>query len=91
MKRFVIERDMPGVGTLEREQMREAAQKSNSVLHQLGPDIQWVQSFVTPDRIYCVYLARDEKLVRKHAEISGFPANKISEVKRVIDPTTAAA
>jgi hypothetical protein len=89
MRRFVIERDMPGVGTLAREQMREAAQKSNSVLHDLGSDIQWVESYVTPDKIYCVYLAKDEALVRKHAEISGFPANKISEVKRVIDPTTA--
>jgi hypothetical protein len=90
MKRFVIERDMPGVGTLAREQMREAAQKSNSVLHDLGSDIQWVESFVTPDKIYCVYVATDDALVRKHAELSGFPANKISEVKRVIDPTTAA-
>ena len=91
MKRFVIERDMPGVGTLEREQMREAAQKSNSVLQQLGPDIQWVQSYVTSDKIYCVYLAKDEKLIREHAKISGFPANKVSEVRRVIDPTTAVA
>jgi hypothetical protein len=91
MKRFVIERDMPGVGTLEREPMREGAQKSNSALHQLGPDVQWVESYVTADKIYCIYLAKDENLVRKHAEISGFPANKISEVKRVIDPTTAAA
>jgi uncharacterized protein DUF4242 len=91
MKRFVIEREMPGVGTLEREQMRDAAQKSNSVLHQLGPDIQWVQSYVTADKIYCVYLAKDEKLIREHAKISGFPANKVSEVRRVIDPTTAAA
>jgi hypothetical protein len=91
MKRFVIERDMPGVGTLEREQMREGAQTSNAVLKQLGPDIQWVQSFVTMDRIYCIYLAKDEALIRKHAELSGFPANKISEVRRVIDPTTAVA
>ncbi len=90
MRRFVIERDMPGVGTLAREQMREAAQRSNSVLHDLGPDIQWVESYVTPDKVYCVYLAKDEALVRKHAEISGFPADKISEVSRVIDPTTAA-
>jgi hypothetical protein len=89
MKRFVIERDMPGVGTLAREQMRDAAQKSNAVLHDLGPDIQWVESYVTPDRIYCVYMAKDEGLVRRHAEISGFPANKISEVRSVIDPTTA--
>ena len=91
MKRFVIEREIPGVGTLEREQLREAAQKSNSVLHQLGPDIQWVQSYVTQDRIYCVYLATDVALIRKHAEMSGFPANKVTEVKRVIDPSTAAA
>lgn len=91
MKRFVIEREIPSVGTLEREQFREAAQKSNSVLHQLGPDIQWVQSYVTQDRIYCVYLATDAALIRKHAEMSGFPANKVTEVKRVIDPSTAAA
>jgi hypothetical protein len=89
MKRFVIERDMPGAGTMAREQMKEAAQKSNSVLHDLGPDIQWVESYVTSDKIYCVYVAKDEKLVRKHSEISGFPANKIAEVSRVIDPTTA--
>jgi enamine deaminase RidA (YjgF/YER057c/UK114 family) len=89
MKRFVIEREMPKVGTLAREQLREAAQKSNAVLHDLGPDIQWVESYVTPDKIYCVYVAKDEALVRKHANISGFPANSIAEVKRVIDPTTA--
>jgi cell division inhibitor SulA len=91
MKRFVIEREMAGVGTLEREQMREAAQKSNSVLQQLGPDIQWVHSYVTADKIYCVYLAKEEKLIREHAKLSGFPANKVSEVRRVIDPTTAVA
>ena len=91
VKRFVIEREMPSVGTLAREQMRAAAEKSNSVLRQLGSDTQWVQSYVTQDKIYCIYLAKDEALVRKHADISGFPANKISEVKRVIDPTTAVA
>lgn len=90
MKRFVIEREMPSVGTLEREQMRAAAEKSNSVLRELGPDIQWVESHVTQDKIYCVYLAKDAALIRKHADISGFPANRISEVKRMIDPTTAA-
>jgi hypothetical protein len=89
VKRFVIEREMPSVGTLEREQMRAAAEKSNAVLRQLGPDIQWIESHVTQDKIYCVYLAKDVALIRKHADISGFPANKISEVKRVIDPTTA--
>ncbi|HYC17300.1 MAG TPA: DUF4242 domain-containing protein [Pseudolabrys sp.] len=91
MKRFVIEREMPSVGTLAREEMRAAAEKSNSVLSELGPDIQWVESHVTHDKIYCIYLAKDAALIRKHADISGFPANKISEVKRVIDPTTAAA
>jgi hypothetical protein len=89
VKRFVIEREMPSVGTLEREQMRAAAEKSNAVLRQLGADIQWIESHVTQDKIYCVYLAKDVALIRKHADISGFPANKISEVKRVIDPTTA--
>jgi hypothetical protein len=89
VKRFVIERDMPGVGTLEREQMRAAAVKSNSVLRELGADIQWVESHVTQDKIYCVYLAKDAALVRRHADLSGFPANKISEVRHVIDPTTA--
>ena len=89
MKRFVIERNMPGVGTLEREQMRAAAEKSNKVLKDLGTDIQWDHSYVTADRIYCIYLAKDEAIIRKHAELAGFPANKVSEVKRVIDPTTA--
>ena len=89
MKRFVIERDMPGAGTLAREQMRAAAEKSNAVLRQLGPDIQWLESHVTQDKLYCIYLAQDAALVRRHAEIAGFPAGKISEVKRVIDPTTA--
>jgi hypothetical protein len=90
VKRFVIERDMPGIGTLARDQMRQAAVKSNGVLRQLGSDIQWVESHVTQDKIYCIYLARDAALVQKHADISGFPANRISEVTRVIDPTTAA-
>jgi hypothetical protein len=71
--------------------MRAAAEKSNSVLRELGPEIQWVESHVTQDKIYCVYLARDAALIRKHAEMSGFPANRISEVKRTIDPTTAAS
>ena len=91
MKRFVIERNMPGVGTLEREQMRAAAEKSNKVLRDLGADIQWDHSYVTQDKIYCVYLAKDAAIIRKHAELAGFPANSVSEVKRVIDPTTATA
>jgi hypothetical protein len=91
LRRFVIERDMPKVGTFEREQLRGAAAKSNDVLHQLGPDIQWAESFVADDKTFCVYLAKDEAIIRKHAEISGFPATKITEVKKMIDPTTAAA
>jgi hypothetical protein len=91
VKRFVIEREMPAVGTLEREQMRAAAEKSNSVLRTLGSDIQWMESHVTQDKIYCVYLAKDAAMIRKHAEMSGFSANRISEVKRTIDPTTAAS
>jgi hypothetical protein len=89
MKRFIIEREIPKVGTLEREQLRAAAQKSNDVLAQLGPDIQWVQSYVADDKLFCVYLARDENLIHKHAAISGFPATKVTEIGKVIDPTTA--
>src|SRR5215475_4693333 len=88
MRKFIIERDIPAVGSLEREQLQGAAAKSNSVLRQLGPDIQWVESYVAADKTFCVYLARDEDIIRKHAEISGFPATKITEVRRMIDPTT---
>lgn len=88
MKRYIIERDIPEVGTLEREQLREAAKKSNEALRQLAPDIQWIESYVAGDKTYCVYLAKDEEVIRKHSEISGFPANKITEVLRTIDPTT---
>lgn len=91
MKKFVIERDIPAVGTFEREQLRAAAQKSNEVLAQLGPDIQWVESYVAGDKTFCIYLAKDEAIIRKHAEISGFPATKITEVRKMIDPTTAHA
>ena len=89
MKRYVIERNIPKVGTLEREQLREAAQKSNEVLRQLGSDIQWVHSYVTEDKLFCVYLAKDESLIQRHAELSGFPASKVNEIKRIIDPATA--
>lgn len=88
MKRYIIERDIPKVGTLEREQLREAARKSNEALRQLAPDIQWVESYVAGDKTFCVYLAKDENVIRKHSEISGFPANTITEVRRTIDPTT---
>ena len=76
------------VGTFEREQLRGAAQKSNGVLRQLGPDIQWLESYVADDKTFCVYLATDEAIIRKHAEISGFPATKITEIRNMIDPTT---
>jgi hypothetical protein len=89
LRRFVIERDIPKVGSLEREQLRGAAAKSNEALDRLAPDIQWVESYVADDKTFCVYLARDEDVIRKHAEISGFPASKITEIYRVIDPTTA--
>jgi hypothetical protein len=88
LRKFIIERDIPGAGSLEREQLRGAAAKSNEVLHQLGPDIQWVESFVAADKTFCVYLAKDEAIIKKHAEISGFPATKITEVRKMIDPTT---
>jgi hypothetical protein len=89
MRKFIIERDIPKVGTFEREQLRGAAAKSNEVLRQLGPDIQWVESYVADDKTFCVYLAKDETIIRRHAEISGFPATKVTEVKKMIDPTTA--
>ena len=91
LRRFVIERDIPKVGSFEREQLREAAAKSTEVLHRPGPDIQWVESYVADDKTFCVYLAKDEAIIREHAEISGFPATKITEVRKMIDPTTAAA
>ena len=88
LRKFIIERDIPEVGSLEREQLRGAAAKSNEVLRQLGPDIQWLESFVAPNKTFCVYLAKDEDIIRKHAEISGFPATKITEVRKMIDPST---
>ena len=89
MPKFVIERNLPGVGTLSQQQLQEIAAKSCGVLGAMGPQIQWVHSYVTGDKIYCVYIAPDEAMVREHAAQGGFPANVISEVKAVIDPTTA--
>lgn len=89
LKRYMIERDIPEVGSFEREQLRGAAQKSNEVLAQLAPDVQWVESYVAGEKTFCVYLAKDEEMIRKHAEISGFPATKITEIRKMIDPTTA--
>jgi hypothetical protein len=88
LRRFIIERDIPQVGSLEREQLSGAAAKSNEALRELGPDIQWIESYVAADKTFCVYLAKDEAIIHKHAEISGFPATKITEVRKTIDPTT---
>lgn len=91
LRKFIIERDIPAVGSLEREQLRGAAAKSNEALRQIGPDIQWVESYVAADKTFCVYLAKDESVIRKHADISGFPATRITEVRKTIDPTTERA
>jgi hypothetical protein len=91
LKKFIIERDIPKVGTLDRAQLRDAAAKSNGVLRELGTDIQWLERYVTDDKIFCIYLATDEGKIRKHAEMSGFPATKITEVRKMIDPTTERA
>jgi hypothetical protein len=88
MPKFVIEREMPGAGNLSPEQVKAASQKSCGVLRELGPQIQWLHSYVTDDKVYCVYIAPDEATVRKHAQMGGFPANRVSEVRSVIDPTT---
>jgi cell division inhibitor SulA len=89
MPKYVIERDIPEAGKLSAEQLQAISQKSCGVLKQLGPQIQWVQSYVTDDKIYCVYIAPNEEMVREHAQQGGFPANRVSQVKQVIDPTTA--
>jgi Protein of unknown function (DUF4242) len=91
MPKYVIEREIPNAGKLSAEELRAISQQSCGVLNQLGPSIQWVHSYVTDDKVYCVYIAPDEALIREHAERGGFPANRISEVKQVIDPTTAEA
>ena len=88
MRRFVIERDIPKVGSFEREQLKGAAMKSNEVLAKLAPEVQWIHSYVAGDKTFCIYMAKDEAVIRKHAEISGFPATKITEVRKMIDPTT---
>ena len=89
MPKFVIEREIPGAGKLTPEQLQGISQTSCNVLRQMGPEIQWVQSFVTDDKVYCVYIAPDEEMIRRHAQQGGFPANRISRVHDVIDPTTA--
>ncbi len=89
MPKYVIEREIPGAGALSSEELQGISAKSCGVLRELGPQVQWLQSFVTDDKIYCVYIAPDQESVVKHAEMGGFPANSVSEVKTTIDPTTA--
>lgn len=89
MRQFIIERELPEIGSANRETLKAAAQKSNGVLRELGPDIQWVESYVAGDRTFCVYLAKDEAIIREHARKSGFPATRIVEIRKMIDPTTA--
>ncbi len=89
MPQFVIEREMPGAGNLSEDDLKGASQGSCSVLRDMGPDIQWVQSYVADDKIYCVYRAPDEAMIRKHAETAGFPANSVAQIRAIIDPTTA--
>ena len=89
MPKYVIEREIPGAGALTPEQLQAISQKSCGVLQNMGPQIQWVQSYVTPDKIYCIYIAPNAEMIKEHAKQGGFPANRISEVKTMIDPTTS--
>ena len=88
MPKYIIEREIPGAGKLTKDQLEGAATKSNGVLCELGPQIQWLESFVTENKLYCVYIAPNADLVREHARRGGFPANQVNEVKTIIDPTT---
>ncbi len=89
MPKFVIEREIPGAGDLSPDQLRAISQKSCGVIASIGPQLQWVESFVTADKVYCIYIAPDESTIQQHAQQSGFPANQVSEVRTIIDPTTA--
>ncbi|MCU0091898.1 DUF4242 domain-containing protein [Pseudomonas koreensis] len=89
MPKFVIEREIPGAGKLSEQELKAVSQTSCNVLRELGPEVQWLQSYVTADKIYCVYIAPSEELVREHAKRGGFPANSVSRVTSIIDPTTA--
>ena len=91
MPKYVIEREIPGLGSMTPQELQGASQKSCSVLRSLGPQIQWVQSYVTADKLYCIYIAPNEEIIREHAQQGGFPANRISEIRTMIDPTTAEA
>jgi hypothetical protein len=89
MPKYVIERDIPNAGSLSASELQAISHKSCSVLRDMGPEIQWIQSYVTGDKVYCIYIAPDERTIREHAQRGGFPADRISEVKTIIDPTTA--
>jgi hypothetical protein len=89
MPKYIIEREIPGAGKLSPQELQAISQKSCGVLRQMGPQIQWVQSYVADDKVYCVYIAPNEQMLREHAQRGGFPANRISEVRSIIDPTTA--
>lgn len=91
MPKYLIEREIPGAGNLSPDELQAISQKSCAVLQNLGPQIQWVESYVTGDKVYCVYISPNEEMIREHAQQGGFPANRISEIKRMIDPTTAEA
>ena len=91
MAKYIIERELPGAGKLSREELRAIAQKSNGIISNLGSRIQWVQSYVADDKVYCVYNAESDKIIEEHAKCGGFPANRISQVRATIDPTTADA
>ncbi len=91
MPKYVIEREVPGAGKASAEDLRADAQRSCAALQKLGTEIQWMQSYITDNKVYCIYLARDEELVREHAKLGGFPANRISEIRTIIDPATAEA
>ena len=88
MRKFIIERDVPGIGALQADGLKEAAQQSNRALAQVGPGVQWLETYVTADKTFCVYLAENEDLIREHARCSGFPANRITEVTAIMDPST---
>lgn len=91
MPKYVIEREIPGAGNLSPQELQSVSQTSCNVLRKMGPDIQWVQSYVTGDKVYCIYIAPNEEMIREHAREGGFPANSISEIKTIIDPTTSEA
>jgi hypothetical protein len=91
MPKYVIEREIPGAGNLSSQELQSVSQTSCNVLRKMGPDIQWVQSYVTGDKVYCIYIAPNEEMIREHAREGGFPANSISEIKTIIDPTTSEA